>query len=104
MTTHRADDFDCMVVEEHLEDGPEFRHLRVRRRADLLTIQSGDPRNPVRHARLRRVSAQYWRLEMPTHRGRWERTPIRDELTGVLDRITHEFHWTLSTIDEPYQA
>lgn len=104
MPKHRADDFELLVAEEYFEELPEFRHIRVRAWADLLVLESGDRRDPVRHARLRRVSAQYWRLEMPTHARRWERTPIRDELTAVLDWLTHEFDWTLAQIDEADEA
>ena len=43
-----------------------FNHLRARRRADLVTIESGPPADPYPHARLRRVSVHLWRLEMST--------------------------------------
>ncbi len=98
---HRADELDLDAVEEHLAESPELRHIRVRMRADLLTLESGDPRNPVRHARLRRVSVHLWWLEMSTHTGRWEPTPFRDELTTLLEMLTDEFAWTLLPIDGP---
>ncbi len=98
---HRADEFDLEAVEEHLAESPELRHIRVRRRADLLTLESGDPRDPVPHARLRRVSVHLWQLEMSTHTGRWEPTPFRDQLTPLLDMLTDDFAWTLVPIDGP---
>lgn len=95
----RADEFDLIVAEEFLEESPDLRHIRVRRRADLLILESGNRRDPLPHARLRRVSAQSWRLEMPTHTGRWDPTPFRDDLVSLLKTLSHDFAWTLARVD-----
>lgn len=95
----RADEFDLIVAEEFLEKSRELRHIRVRRRADLLILESGEKRHPTPHARLRRVTAQWWRLEMPTNAGRWEPTPFRDDLVVLLERLKREFAWTLARTD-----
>jgi hypothetical protein len=95
----RADELDLMIAEEFFEKSRELRHIRVRRRADLLTLESGDRQDPLPHARLRRLSSQSWRLEMPTHTGRWEPTPYRDDLFELLKTLRAEFAWTLAPVD-----
>ena len=95
----RADEFDLIVAEEFLEESPDLQHIRVRRRADLLVLESGDRRDPIPHARLRRLSAQSWRLEMPTHTGGWDPTPFRDDLVPLLEMLRRDFTWTLARID-----
>ena len=95
----RADEFDLVVAEEFLEKSPDLRHIRVRRHADLLILESGSRRDPLPHARLRRVTAQTWRLEMPTHMGRWEPTPLRDDLVSLLETLSRDFAWALARVD-----
>jgi hypothetical protein len=94
-TTLAATDEDVRDVETFLRRFPELAHLRVRRRAALLTLESGDPSNPLPHARLRRLATKVWQLEMANHMGRWQPTPFhgpRDEILGVL---VGNFGWTL---------
>jgi len=55
----------------------------LRHRADLITIESGPRKRPWPRARLRRVGAHIWQLEMATHTGRWEPTPLR----GLREQI-----------------
>ena len=95
----RADEFELLVAEEFLEKSPKLRHIRVRRRADLLILESGNRRDPIAHARLRRISAQSWRLEMPRTAGRWAPTPFRDDLVALLETLSRDFAWTLARID-----
>jgi len=76
-----------------------LQHLRVRVRGKVVTIESGPHDDAFPHARLRRVTTQYWRLEMPTHRGRWEPTPVEGVLRDVLTALMDEFAWTLAPID-----
>jgi hypothetical protein len=102
MAKHRVDELDFDSAEEFFAELPQCRHLRVRRRADLLTIESGDPRDPVPHARLRQVTVHLWRLEMPTHSGRWETTPLRDQLRALLEMLARDFGWALAPIDEAW--
>lgn len=76
-----------------------FKHLRVRRRAGLLVIESGDKNDPIPHARLRRDTVHLWILEMPTHTGRWEVTPYRQTLQQHLDLLTTDLSWTLAPVE-----
>jgi hypothetical protein len=81
-------------VVEHLK-ARRLRHLRVRRHADLVIIESGPKGDAIAHARFRRVTKQFWRLEVATHSGAWEPTPWRESLENQLSRLTDEFGWTL---------
>jgi len=101
MPKYRVDELDFGAAEEFFEERPEYRHLRVRRRADLLTIESESAQGPVPCARLRQVTAQLWRLEMSTHTGRWETTPFREDLMVLLNLLVTDFGWTLAPLDEP---
>lgn len=62
-----ATDDDVRGVETFLRRFPELAHLRVRRPAALLTLESGDPSDPLPHARLRRLATKIWLLEMANH-------------------------------------
>lgn len=90
------DDADCVrdVLRKH--DG--LGHLRVRRRADLLTLESGPEDDPVRHARLRRVAVHLWRLEVAHHTA-WQSTPVRGPIDKVLDELLSDFGWILESLD-----
>jgi len=83
---------------EYLAERGDMKHLRVRRRADLLTLESGPASDPVRHARLRRVTVHYWTLECATHTGRWEKTGCRGPLPMVLGVLTSELGWVLAPV------
>ena len=89
-------DDDVRAVEAILRRFPELAHLRVRRRAAVVTIESGVNDRPIAHARIRRQAAKIWQLEMANHMGRWQPTPFcgsRDELVEVL---IGNFGWTLA--------
>ena len=75
-----------------------FEHLRVRLHGKLVIIESGPEDNPIPHARLRKDTVNYWKLEMPGHAGRWEPTGIRAFLDDVLETLTTDFPWTLTPI------
>lgn len=96
MSRVQAETHDVFIVESFLALYPDLSHLRVRRRGDLLTLESGSPENPRRHARLRRVTVHLWRLEMPTSSSRWDLTPFRDQLKVLLEMLVEQFPWTLA--------
>lgn len=73
-----------------------FKHLRVRRRGDLLTIESDSKSDPVAHARMRRDTVHLWILEMPTPTGRWESTPFRQPIDQLVELLTTQFAWILA--------
>lgn len=100
MPNYRANEFNVLTVEEFLSDRDDLAHLRARKYGALLILESGPKDDAFQHARLRRVSAQYWTLEMPTHTGRWEPTPYRDSLTEILGMLVESFGWTLQPVHE----
>ena len=97
MAKHPADEIDVDGTEAFLRERG-LDHLRVRKRGDTLTLLSGPDDDPVPHARLRKVSRQWWRLEMPTHTGRWDNTGLRAPRTEVLQTLVEQFPWTLTPI------
>jgi hypothetical protein len=92
--------------EMHAEDARGFlvarrglRHLRVRRRADLLVLESGPTDDAIPHARLRRVAVHLWTLECATHTGRWEKTGFRGQLEEMLDKLVSTLPWVVAPVE-----
>jgi hypothetical protein len=88
---HHADE-----VLEHLAEYGGLEHVRVRKRADLLTLESGPKDDVVPHTRFRRVGVHRWQIEMPLQGGGWDRTPMRGQLLEVLDAVINQFPWMLA--------
>ena len=102
MAKHLADSASETSLQKCLERYPELNHLRVRRRGDLLILESGPKGEPFPHARFRRDTVHLWCLEMPTCGGRkWERTPMRASLEELLETVINNFAWTLMS---PYES
>jgi hypothetical protein len=94
MPKQTAEPHDQIAVEAVLKE-KGLGHIRVRRRADALTLESGPDKDPWPHARLRRVGGALWQLYMPT-RSRYQATPFcatRDEL---LEMLLADFGWVLA--------
>ena len=92
---------EAMAVDwllEHFTEHQELRHLRARRRGRVVTIESGPKGDVVPHARFRRDTVHLWFLELPTHKGRWELTPYRDQLEVLMEALETQFPWTLTPI------
>jgi hypothetical protein len=88
--------YDADAARKYFEEFEGLEHLRLRVRADLLVIESGPDNDPIPHARLRRLSAQSWRLEMATHDERWQRTPDLGPMRSLLQRLVHAYTWILA--------
>lgn len=97
MAKQSADEIDLDGTEAFLREHG-LDHLRVRRRGDTLTLLSGPDTDPVKHARLRKVTRQWWTLEMPTHTGRWEKTGLQAPRRELLETLVTQFSWTLTPI------
>ena len=80
---------------ERLHAYPGLQHLRVRVRADTLILESGPVDDAFAHARMRRLSATLWTLEMPSRSGRWDPTGIRDTVDKVVVTLAEQIGWTL---------
>ncbi len=86
-------------VRDFLAEREGLGHLRVRRRADLLVLESGPLDDPIPHARLRRVAVNLWTLECATHTGRWEKTGFRGYLERILELLVSTLPWVLAPRD-----
>lgn len=95
MAKFTADQYDVEGTNVFFQSCEGFEHLRSRRRGALLTIISGPDDDPIIHARLRRVTKQWWELEVPTSTGRWERTGLRGNRIDVIDRVMSDMEWLL---------
>lgn len=95
MSKLEATEFDASVLRGLVASDRRLKHLRVRRHGGLLILESGSPRELIPHARFRRVTRQWWRLEMPTHTRGWEPTPYRDGLRALLGLLVEQFPWTI---------
>lgn len=98
MAKFPADEMDERRLQGLLRERKRLKHLRVRRRGDVLTLESGPTADPHAHARLRKVSQSLWILEMPSHT-RWEPTPFRERMEPLLAILVESFGWTLAPID-----
>jgi len=96
MAKFSAEQPDADAIERYLREEAGLGHLRTRRRGDLVIIESGPEEDPVPHARLRRVAVHLWCLEMATHTGRWEPTPVRAQRDEVVRQLVEDFGWVLS--------
>ena len=96
MTKLAAERFDVEGTDAFFQSCEGFEHLRSRRRGALLTILSGDEHDPVIHARLRRVTKQWWEAEAPTATGRWQKMGLRGVRIDVLDSLVTDFEWLLA--------
>lgn len=94
--TFVAEDHHTDEVLEHLAEYEGLEHVRVRRRADLLTLESGPKDDVVPHTRFRRVGVHKWQIEMPLKGGGWDRTPYRGQLIESLDAVIIQFPWMLA--------
>ena len=98
MPKFQAEEGHVDIVREALA-AQRLAHLRVRRRGDLVIIESGPKQEPIAHARFRRVTAHLWRMEMATHTGRWQPTPLRDQLQCLIEMLINAFSWILTQVD-----
>jgi hypothetical protein len=70
-------------------------HLRCRKRADTIVIESGPTKDAIPHVRFRKLGVHIWAADAATHTGRWEHMPLRGKLTDNLQLIAETFPWLL---------
>ena len=73
-------------------------HLRARKHGAAVIVESGPTADPVKHFRIRRDTVHLWLLDMASHTGRWERTPVRASLDDLVSTVLDAFPWTLTPI------
>ena len=91
-----ADPSSLSSVNHWLLRKPELAHLRAKRRGDLITLVSGPEGDSIPHARIRRVTTQWWTLELSVRAGRWEPTDLRSTSLEVLDAAASDFPWVFA--------
>jgi len=92
-----VDDLAILSVEAFFAERPELAHLRARKRGDLIIIESGPKGDAIAHARLRRVTKQWWELEIADAAGHWQFVPLdRSTIGQMLDTLTEDFPWVLA--------
>lgn len=92
-----ADEIHVWTVQDFLEEQPTLRHLRARKRGDTIVLESGTKTDAIPHARVRRVSVQWWTIELPDHRGRWgEASFDRATLRQTLEALLRDYPWALT--------
>jgi hypothetical protein len=94
-----VEDYHADEVLKRLADFEGLDHIRARRRADLLTLESGPKTDAIPHTRFRRVGVHRWQLEMPLRGGGWDRTPDRAQLMELLDAVIKNYGWMLARRD-----
>ena len=99
MPEFHADEGDAEDLRELLHRDPDLRHLRVRKRADLLTVESGAKDDPVRHVRLRHVTLHKWTLEIATHMGVWQFTGERGLMKDIVNFVRQQCPWVLQPVE-----
>jgi len=75
---------------------PTCKHLRCRKRANTIVIESGPAEDTFPHLRLRKLSAKSWGIDASNHTGRWERMPFQGPLLEVLPMVAESFPWLLA--------
>ena len=95
MGKYKPEEWDAEYAADFLH-GKGLEYLRVRKRGDLLIVESGPADDPIKHARLRRDTVHLWILEIADHKGRWEFTGLRDQRDKLLAALITEFPWILT--------
>jgi hypothetical protein len=95
MPKFRAEESQAEEVRSILRRHKTLKHLRVRKYADTLLIESDDHGEVVRHTRLRRLSVSYWRLEMPAG-SRWQVVPEKALLPDLVNDLIKLYPWVLT--------
>ena len=98
MPKYAAETYDATALQKYLHEQGQV-HLRVRKYGDSLIVESGRNDDPVKHARFRRVTVNYWTLEMATHTGRWENTGLRGLMDDLQKMLVEDFGWVLTPIE-----
>lgn len=90
-----ATDNDIAAVAAFLK-APTCKHLRCRKRANTIVIESGPSDDSFPRLRLRKLSAKNWAVDASTHSGSWERMPFQGPLLEMLPMVAENFPWLLA--------
>jgi hypothetical protein len=90
-----ASDADLAAVKVFIKEAG-MTHLRCRKRANTVVIESGPESDSSPRIRMRKLTGQVWSTDAATHTGRWEPMPLRGALTENLAAIAGAFPWLLA--------
>jgi hypothetical protein len=90
-------DSDLAVAEAFLKQR-RLKHLRVKKRADSLTLDAGSSDDPWPRARFRLLAKQRWTLDIADAAGQWEATPSQAPFAELLALLADRFPWVLSDL------
>ena len=97
MAKFPADEMHVWSVQDFIDEHKNLTHLRPRKRGDTIVLESGPQRDAIPHARVRRVTSQWWVPELPDSHGRWNLVPgVRAPLRELLGMLSSQFAWTLT--------
>lgn len=97
MAKFPADEVHVWSVQDFIDAHKSLTHLRPRKRGDTIVLESGPKGDAMSHARVRRVTSQWWVLELPDSNGRWDIVPgVRAPLRDVLGTLHTELSWILT--------
>lgn len=83
------------------ERNPDLRHLRFVVRGGRVVVESCEPPDVERHARMIPVQRGQWLLEVATHTGRWSPTEFVGSPNELLSMLQQQFPWVLMSRDIP---
>jgi hypothetical protein len=92
---HLASDADLSAATAVLK-ASGLSHLRCRKRASTIVIESGPKKDAITHVRFRKLGVHVWAADAATHTGRWEHMPVRGLLAENLRLIADTFPWLLA--------
>jgi len=75
-------------------DRVQYPHLRARAVADHVLIETGPLNDPIARIRLRKLSADEWRVELKPD-SRWEKTHIQGPRGNMTAAVQQMLQWTL---------
>jgi hypothetical protein len=90
-----ASDADLAAVSTFIKSAG-LDHLRCRKRANTVVIESGPKGDSVPRIRLRKLATRIWTTEAATHTGRWEPMHLRGAITDNLETLAEAFPWLLA--------
>jgi len=92
---HVASDADISAATAVLK-AIGLTHLRCRKRASTIVIESGPKRDAIPHIRFRKLGVHIWAADAATHTGRWEHMPVRGQLGETIQFIAQTFPWLVA--------
>jgi hypothetical protein len=88
MPKYQAEDSHAKTVERLLH-ARDLSHLRARKYGATVIVESGPADDVYKHLRFTRDGVHVWQLHIADHRGRWEFTPFRGQLTPESACVDH---------------